>query len=89
MKAAAARKEDAISATTTLNCQQVELLKPALISFSPAPAVPSRVDPEQFRRLTEFKHWCRQRGIVFDDESVDDLAEYVRCHVLATIRRLQ
>jgi hypothetical protein len=63
--------------------------KSVLLYFSSAPTVPSRLDPEQFRKLTEFKHWCRQRGIVFDYESTDDLGELIRRHLLATVRRLQ
>ncbi|HEY7031912.1 MAG TPA: hypothetical protein VH482_11310 [Thermomicrobiales bacterium] len=62
--------------------------KPVLLYFSSVPVVPSHLDPEQYRKLTEFKRECRQQGIVFDYESVDDLKELVRRHLLATVRRL-
>lgn len=63
--------------------------KPVLLYFSNAPARPDRVDPDQFQKLTEFKHQCRRQGIVFDYQSVEELGDLLRRHLLATIRRLQ
>jgi hypothetical protein len=63
--------------------------KPVLLYFSSAAATPSRVDPDQYRKLTEFKHRCRRQGIVFDYESIDDLSGLIHRHLLATVRRLR
>jgi hypothetical protein len=63
--------------------------KPVLLYFSTAPASPSRIDPEQHRKLSEFKRRCRQQGIVFDYESIEDLGGMIHRHLLATVRRLR
>jgi hypothetical protein len=60
-----------------------------LLYFSSAGVAPSRIDPDQFRKLTEFKHRCRRQGIVFDYESIDDLGGLIHRHLLATVRRLR
>ena len=36
--------------------------KPILIYFSSAPVVPDSVDPEQYKRLTDFKKQCQSGG---------------------------
>jgi hypothetical protein len=67
----------------------LEQRKPVLLYFSTAAVTPSRVEHEQFRKLTEFKHRCRQQGIVFDYESINDLGGLIHRHLLATVRRLR
>ena len=63
--------------------------KPVLLYFSRAPVPPDRVDPEQYRKLREFRSACRRRGIVWDYDSVEQLGDLVHRHLLATLRGLQ
>jgi hypothetical protein len=63
--------------------------KPVLIYFSNRPIAPDRIDPEQYRKVSEFKRRCRQEGIVFDFDSIDQLRELVYRHLLGTVQRLR
>jgi len=47
--------------------------KPVMLYFSSAPVVPESIDPEQYRRLTEFRKRCQARGLL---ETYTDLTDF-------------
>jgi hypothetical protein len=53
--------------------------KPAMLYFSRKPARLDRVDPGQYKALTEFKESCKQRGLIEEyDDGKDLRAKLVR-----------
>lgn len=53
--------------------EHVKTGRPTMLYFSSAPAALDTVDPDQYRRLKEFRANCQQRGL---QESYDDLSDF-------------
>ena len=49
--------------------------KPAMVYFSTAPVAPASLNADEFARLTEFKKWCRSKGLVEEFENLDDFRQ--------------
>ena len=54
--------------------------KPILLYFSSVPVMPGSVDPEQYKRLLEFKRVFRRHGLTEDYSSIRELREK-RCAI--------
>jgi hypothetical protein len=63
--------------------------KPVLLYFSSAPVVLESVDPDQYRRLKEFKESIRNQGLVYDFQSPLELRDALYRHLPSTVRDLQ
>jgi hypothetical protein len=46
--------------------------KPAMVYFSTAPVAPQSIDADQFAALTDFKGWCKDRGLVETFQNAED-----------------
>lgn len=46
--------------------------KPALVFFSNKPVAPEILDPDQWRRLQEFRNWCRSKAVLFEYANVTE-----------------
>jgi len=53
--------------------EHIQAGKPAMLYFSSAPVMPDSVDPEQYKKLKEFKESCKTRGLF---ESYSDVADF-------------
>jgi hypothetical protein len=53
--------------------EHIKAGKPAMLYFSSAPVMPDSVDPEQYRRLKEFRSSCQSRGLY---ESYTDVQDF-------------
>jgi DNA-binding transcriptional ArsR family regulator len=62
--------------------------KPILIYFSSAPVVPDSVDPEQYKRLTDFKKKCQSEGLTEKYDSISELRGKLLRHLTNTIRKI-
>lgn len=62
--------------------------KPVLLYFSSIPVVPESVEPDQYRRLLEFKQKCKKDGLFFEYESIGDLREKLNHHITSNINKL-
>lgn len=65
--------EDYISGTVEEIERHFNAGKPTMLYFSSAPVMPDSVDPDQYRRLKEFKDDCKSRGLL---ESYADLQDF-------------
>ena len=63
--------------------------KPVLLYFSSVPVIPDSVDPEQYRKLKEFKESIRNQGLVFDFQSILELRDMLYRHLNKTVHDLQ
>jgi hypothetical protein len=62
--------------------------KKVMLYFSSQPIAPGSIDPDQYRRLTEFKAKVRKEGLVEDYSSVAELREKLGRHLLRVVREL-
>ncbi len=62
--------------------------KPVLLYFSSAPVVPDSINPEQYKRLTDFKKKCKEDGLIENYDSVSDLREKLNRHLTSTVRKI-
>ena len=62
--------------------------KPILLYFSSAPVVPDSVDPEQYRRLTDFKKQCQAEGLTEKYDSISELREKLLRHLTHIVRKI-
>lgn len=46
--------------------KHIEAGKPTLIFFSKAPVKLNSVDDEQYKKLNDFKKWCKEKGVYFE-----------------------
>ncbi|MBU9262855.1 DUF4062 domain-containing protein [Burkholderia multivorans] len=53
--------------------EHIQAGKPAMLYFSSAPVMPDSVDPEQYKKLKEFKESCKTRGLF---ESYSDASDF-------------
>lgn len=63
--------------------------KPVLVYFSNAPIVPSSIASRQFSKLKKFKKECQKEGLIFYYNSVRELRDLLRHHLLGTVRELK
>lgn len=64
----------------------VEAGKPALLYFSNTPVVPGSIDSAQFDEVQKFKVRAKSWGIYREYSGVDELVQYARRDLLATVR---
>lgn len=62
--------------------------KPIMLYFSTQPTVPDIIDPEQYKRLRDFKDKCRKAGLVEQYNSVTELRDKLYRHLLRLVRGL-
>lgn len=62
--------------------------KPILIYFSSVPVVPDSVDPEQYKRLTDFKKQSQAEGLTEKYDSISELREKLLRHLTNTVRKI-
>lgn len=62
--------------------------KPVLLYFSSAPVVPDSIDPDQYKRLMNFKKKCKREGLVSEYDSIGELREKLQRHITSTINSL-
>lgn len=64
----------------------LEAGKPVLLYFSAEPVLPDSVDPEQHRRLVEFRKSMEARGLIDRFSTTDELRRKATAAVTRTIR---
>lgn len=62
--------------------------KPVLLYFSSAPVVLDSVDQDQYKRLSEFKKKCKEKALIFEYRSINDLREQLNRHLTSTIDKI-
>jgi hypothetical protein len=60
--------------------------KPILLYFSSVPVMPGSVDPEQYKRLLEFKRGFRRHGLTEDYSSIGELREKLLRHLTRVVK---
>jgi len=60
--------------------------KPILLYFSSAPVMPGSIDPEQYKRLLEFKRAFRLHGLTEDYSSIGELREKLLPHLTRVVK---
>jgi len=60
--------------------------KPILLYFSSVPVMPGSVDPEQYKRLLEFKRAFRRHGLTEDYRSIRELREKLLRHLTRVVK---
>ena len=63
--------------------------KPVLLYFSDAPAIPSKVNREQYEQLEDFRQKCEREGLVERYASIAEIREKVARHLTQTVQRLR
>ena len=66
--------------------RHIEAGKPAMVYFSSAPVAPQNLDQEQFSALTDFKEWCKSRGLVEQFENIIDFRQKFSRHLQIMLR---
>lgn len=55
---------DSASGTVEEIQKHLDAGKPAMVYFSSAPVAPESLDPTQYAALSEFRDWCKAKGII-------------------------
>ncbi|MBL4758987.1 MAG: hypothetical protein JKY32_15555 [Rhizobiales bacterium] len=63
-----------------------EAEKPVMLYFSTQPVAPESLDPDQYAALTQFKEWCRARGLTETFENISDFREKFRRQLQIILR---
>jgi hypothetical protein len=61
--------------------------KPTMLYFSSAPVMPESVDPDQYRRLKDFKESCKSRGLLESYASLQDFRSNFSRHIQLKINQ--
>ncbi len=68
--------------------QFIDSEKPTLLYFSSKPVIPDSVDPEQYKRLQNFKQDASNSGLIDSFSSDADLRRKVYAHLVGTVSKL-
>lgn len=58
--------------------RHVDAGRTAMVYFSTRPVVPGSYDEVQFKKVVDFKDWCKSKGIVSTFDSIDQFADAFR-----------
>lgn len=61
--------------------------KPASIYFSSRPVAPESFEPDQYRKLQEFKDKCTKWGLIQQYDDLADFRDKLRRHLVITLQR--
>jgi hypothetical protein len=62
--------------------------KPVLVYFSNLAIPPNELDVSQFQELKNYKETCRQKGLLKDYNSIEDLKDSLNLHITPTVIQL-
>lgn len=62
--------------------------KPVMLYFSSAPVILDSVDPDQYKKLTDFKTKCQAEGLIDKYDSIPELREKLFRHLTNVVRSL-
>jgi len=62
--------------------------KPVLVYFSNLAIPPNELDVSQFQELKKYKETCRQKGLQYDYNSIEDLKDLLNRHITPTVLEL-
>lgn len=62
--------------------------KPVLLYFSDAPVAQESVDPEQYKRLIEFKREYKQKGLIESYSAIEEFVDKLQPHLVRTVRSM-
>lgn len=66
--------------------KHIDAGKPAMVYFSTAPVAPQSLDQDQFAQLTEFKEWCKTKGLIEGYDNLPDFSDKIRRHIQIAVR---
>lgn len=67
--------------------KHVDAGKPAMIYFSDAPVAPQSLDPVQYNKVTEFRSWCYERGLVANFSNPENFRTLFTSQLQITVNR--
>lgn len=63
--------------------------KPVLLYFSNTPVAPASVDPDQYKRLTEFRVEFQKKGLIESYSDIGEFSDKLHPHLVRTVRDLK
>jgi hypothetical protein len=62
--------------------------RPALLYFSNCPTSPSQIDPDEYKRVLDYKNRCRSKGLYREYGTVSELGELLQRHISSVVYAL-
>lgn len=66
--------------------RHVEAGKPAMVYFSTKPVAPEALDSEQYKKLVDFRNWCKTSGLIETYENLSEFSEKFRRQLQIAVR---